>query len=194
MDLRARGVTVFCGSSPGHAPHFLQAARDLGRSLAEAGAKVVYGGASVGTMGAVADAALQAGGHVVGIIPQQLVHREVAHARLSESIVVASMHARKALMSERCDAYVVLPGGYGTWDELFEVVTWKQLGLHVKPIVLVDLDGYYQPLLAQIEQGVAAGFLRPAFRDYIAVVKDVASAMALLAVYEAPVAGIGKWT
>lgn len=194
MDLQGRGVTVFCGSSPGHAPAFMQAAQDLGRALAEAGAKVVYGGASVGTMGAVADAALAAGGQVVGVIPQQLVDREVAHANLSESIVVTSMHARKAMMSERCDAYVVLPGGYGTWDELFEVVTWKQLGLHVKPIVLVDLDGYYQPLLAQIEQGVAAGFLRPAFRDYIAVAQDVTGAMALLAKYEAPLAGIGKWT
>lgn len=194
MDLYDCGVTVFCGSSPGHDPRFVQAARDLGTQLANAGARVVYGGATVGTMGAVADAALAAGGQVLGVIPQQLVDREVAHRGLTELLVVTSMHARKALMSERCDAYVVLPGGYGTWDELFEVVTWKQLGLHVKPIVLVDLDGYYQPLLAQIDQGVEAGFLRPAFREYIAVARDVPEVMALLQAYAPPAHGIGKWT
>jgi uncharacterized protein (TIGR00730 family) len=193
VDLNDRGVTVFCGSSPGHDPRFVQAARDLGTALAQAGARVVYGGASVGTMGAVADAALEAGGQVLGVIPQQLFDREVAHRGLTELLVVTSMHARKAVMSERCDAYVVLPGGYGTWDELFEVVTWKQLGLHVKPIVLVDLDGYYAPLLAQIEHSIAAGFLRPAFRDYIAVARTVPEVMTLLRSYAPPSGGIGKW-
>lgn len=171
----------------------LAAGSALGQALATAGASVVYGGASVGLMGAVADAALLAGGRVIGVIPQQLVDREVAHGGLTELLIVDSMHTRKAAMSERADAYVVLPGGFGTLDELFEVLTWKQLGMHKKAIVLVDLGGFYQPLLAQVEGAVTAGFLRPAFRDYLVLATDVADVMRILAAYEAPAGAIGKW-
>jgi uncharacterized protein (TIGR00730 family) len=152
-------VCVFCGSSHGAHPDYEAAARDLGAALAEAGERVVYGGASVGLMGALADAALEAGGEVVGVIPQSLVDREIAYRGLSDLHVVQTLHERKARMAELADAFVALPGGAGTLEELFEVYTWGQLGLHSKPLALVNVRGYWGGLLAFLDHAVAEGFL-----------------------------------
>lgn len=154
---------------------------------------MVYGGAAVGTMGALADAALLAGGSVFGVIPDRLVKKEVGHASLTELVVVETMHERKALMSERASGYVVLPGGYGTYEELFEVITWKQLGIHKKPIVLVNVDGFFAPMLAQIEHAITEGFMRPDLRDYMIVVDDVPAVLRALEAYSEPGEAIGKW-
>ncbi|MQA10456.1 MAG: TIGR00730 family Rossman fold protein [Pseudonocardiaceae bacterium] len=160
-------ITVYCGSQMGRGQRYAEAARSLGRALAERGHPLVYGGAMVGTMGAIADAALDAGGEVIGVIPQGLVDREVAHTGLSELHVVADMHERKAKMAELAHAFVVLPGGAGTLEEFFEMWTWAQLGLHDKPIGLVDEGGYYQPLRRMIEHMVEEGFLRAEYRDML---------------------------
>ncbi len=157
-------LCVFCGSSPGSDPRYLEAAREMGRTLARRGLGLVYGGGSVGLMGAVADAALEAGGEVVGVIPEVLAIRELAHKRLTTLHVVGSMHQRKALMAELSDGFVALPGGMGTLEELAEVLTWAQLGLHARPCGLLDVAGYYDPLVAFFDRAVAAGFLRPAHR------------------------------
>lgn len=170
-------ICVFCGSSTGSGDGYLAAARQLGRDLARRGVGVVYGGARVGVMGAVADAALAEGGEVIGVIPGHLVDREVAHTGLTELRVVADMHQRKALMAELADGFLVLPGGAGTLEETFEVWTWAQLGLHGKPIGLVDVDGYYQPLLAFVDHMVAAGFLHP---DYARILGHHPDPMVLL--------------
>jgi hypothetical protein len=156
-----RSVCVFCGSSAGRDPRFIEAARDTGALLAQRGLVLVYGGGHIGLMGALADASLAAGGRVVGVIPQHLMHPEVAHLGLSELIVVDSMHQRKRLMADRADAFLVLPGGYGTLDETFEMVTWLQLGLQRKPLALVNVGGYFDPLLRWIAHAVEAGFVRP---------------------------------
>jgi hypothetical protein len=157
-------ICVFCGSSPGADPRYLAAARDMGRTLAARGLGLVYGGGSVGLMGAVADAALEAGGEVIGVIPQVLRIRELAHGRLTTLHVVGSMHERKALMAELSDGFVAMPGGMGTLEELAEVLTWAQLGLHARPCGLLDVAGYYDPLVAFFDRAVEAGFLRPAHR------------------------------
>ncbi|MDX2171190.1 MAG: TIGR00730 family Rossman fold protein [Deltaproteobacteria bacterium] len=157
-------VCVFCGSSPGADPAFAGAAEALGRTLAAQRIGLVYGGASVGLMGRLADAALAAGGEVIGVIPRALVDQEVAHRGLADLRVVGSMHERKALMAELSDAFVALPGGLGTLDELFEILTWAQLGLHHKPIGLLDVGGYFDPLLAFLDGAVHARFVAPAHR------------------------------
>jgi hypothetical protein len=193
MNLEGHGIAVFCGSSNGRGDRYVTTARALGKALAERKATVVYGGASVGTMGALADAALLAGGSVFGVIPDRLVKKEVGHAALTELVVVETMHERKALMSERASGYVVLPGGYGTYEELFEVITWKQLGIHKKPIVLVNVDGFFAPMLAQIEHAIAEGFMRPDLRDYMIVVDDVPAVLRALEAYSEPGEAIGKW-
>lgn len=193
MDLSGRSIAVFCGSSDGRTASFRESAAELGRELADRHVELVYGGASVGLMRIVADAALAAGGRVVGVIPKHLVDREVAHANLSELLVVETMHLRKAAMSERASGYVALPGGYGTYEELLEVTTWKQLGLHNKPIVLLNLEGYYDPLLAQVEQAVRHGFMRPELRRYLIETRRVSEALAALEAYEAPPIVGGKW-
>jgi len=162
-------ICVFCGSSPGLDPRYLEAARTLGRVLARRGLGLVYGGGSVGLMGAVADAALAAGGEVVGVIPQVLQIRELAHRSLTTLHVVGSMHERKALMAELSDGFLALPGGMGTLEELSEVLTWAQLGLHARPIGLLDVAGYYQPLADFFDRAVAAGFLRPAHRALLLI-------------------------
>jgi len=170
-------ICVFCGSSTGNGTVYAEAATALGTMLAERGIGLVYGGAGVGTMGLLADAVLAEGGEAIGVIPGHLASREIAHAGLTELHVVADMHQRKARMSELADGFLALPGGAGTLEELFEVWTWAQLGLHSKPIGLVDVDGYYQPLLRFIEHMVRAGFLRARYSDMITV---DASAAALL--------------
>ncbi|MEA2248963.1 MAG: hypothetical protein QOH46_3492 [Solirubrobacteraceae bacterium] len=158
-------VCIFCGSSAGSDPVYAETARAVGAGLAERGLRLVYGGGRVGLMGAVADGALAAGGDVVGVIPEQIVALEVGHRGLGDDLrVVGSMHERKALMAELADAFIALPGGIGTFEELFEIFTWAQLGLHRKPLGLLDVAGYYQPLAAMLDHAVSAGFLRPQTR------------------------------
>jgi uncharacterized protein (TIGR00730 family) len=176
-------VCVFCGSSRGSSPAYAAAAAELGAALAAKDVGVVYGGGDVGLMGIVADAALGAGGEVIGVIPEALVAREVAHRGLTELRVTASMHERKALMADLADAFVALPGGLGTFDELCEILTWSQLGLHAKPVVLFDVGDFWRAFLALLDASVAAGFLRPVHRDLARRAATVADVMALL---EAP--------
>jgi uncharacterized protein (TIGR00730 family) len=160
-------ICVFCGSSPGVRPSYARAARDLGGLLARRGIGLVYGGGSEGLMGAVADAALAAGGEVIGVIPRSLVDRELAHARLTQLHVVRSMHERKALMAELSDAFVTLPGGFGTLDETCEMLTWTQLGIQSKPCGILDVEGYFAPLFAFLDSAVEEGFLRPENRALV---------------------------
>jgi uncharacterized protein (TIGR00730 family) len=160
-------VCVFCGSSTGRDPLYAEVARRVGETLARRGLRLVYGGGRVGLMGEVARAALASGGEVVGVIPEALMRRELAYDDLTELHVVATMHERKALMAERADGFVALPGGFGTFEEFCEVLTWSQLGIHAKPVALLDVKGYYQPLLALFEHAVAEGFVRPLHRALV---------------------------
>lgn len=184
-------ITVYCGSKPGRGARYLDLARTLGTALAERGHTLVYGGAMVGTMGALADATLDAGGEAVGVIPRDLVDREVAHTGLSELHVVADMHERKALMAERGEAFVVLPGGAGTLEEFFEMWTWGQLGLHRKPIGLVDEGGFYQPLRRMVEHMVDEGFLNPEHRDMLFFEADPVALLDAFTGYQPP--SSSKW-
>jgi uncharacterized protein (TIGR00730 family) len=165
-------IVVFCGSSPGKRPEYVERAAELGRLLAERHLGVVYGGASIGMMGAVADAALAAGGEVIGVIPKRLLESEIAHAGLSKLHVVETMHERKALMDELSDAVVTLPGGTGTLDELFEMFTWSQLGLTRKPIGLLEIADYWKGLLAFLDHAVNERFLWAEHRDSLLVEHD----------------------
>jgi uncharacterized protein (TIGR00730 family) len=162
-------VCVFSGSSPGGDLAYRAAATDLGHRLAERGIELVYGGASVGLMGAVADAAMEGGGHVIGVIPQSLVDREIAHPAIADLRVVESMHERKALMADLADAFVALPGGVGTLEELFEVYTWNQLGLHAKPLGLFNVRGYYDGLARFLDHAVEERFVTPHHRAMLLV-------------------------
>jgi uncharacterized protein (TIGR00730 family) len=164
-----RSVCVFCGSSSGHDAVYKNAAAALGETLARYGLRLVYGGGHVGLMGALADGALQAGGSVIGVIPQQLIDREIGHKGLSEMRVVQTMHERKALMAELAEAFIALPGGYGTLDEFCEILTWAQLSIHQKPCGILNVNGYYDPLLRLFDHAVQEGFLRAAHRDMIVV-------------------------
>ncbi|WP_171962603.1 TIGR00730 family Rossman fold protein [Bordetella trematum] len=184
-------ICVFSGSSPGVLPAYRDAARVLGVLLARKGIGLVYGGASVGLMGAVADAALQAGGEVIGVIPQALVHREVAHTGLKDLRVVRSMHERKALMAELSDAFIALPGGIGTFEELFEVWTWTQLGAHAKPCGLLNTSGFYGQLLAFLEHVVAQGFLKPQEHRLLTWADTPEALLTLLAQAETPL--LAQW-
>lgn len=174
---RLRSVCVFCGSSPGTDPAYTAAAVVVAETLVARGARVVYGGAHVGLMGTVADTTLAAGGEVVGVIPRSMVAREVAHRGLTELHVVESMHDRKALMAELSDGFLALPGGMGTLEELTEVLSWAQLGLHRKPIGLLDVAGYWDSWLAFLDRAVAAGFLRPEHRRLLHAGDDVAAVL-----------------
>jgi uncharacterized protein (TIGR00730 family) len=167
-----RRVCVFCGSSPGARPAYAEATAELARVLAADGVGVVYGGGAVGLMGVLADAALAEGAEVIGVIPQALVDREIGHPGLTELRVVGSMHERKALMAELSDAFVALPGGLGTLEELFEVYTWSQLGLHRKPCGLVDVEGYYAGITRFLEHAVAERFLLEQHRALLVVEPD----------------------
>ena len=176
-----RAVAVFCGSRFGHDPRHREAAVTLGRALAAASIRLVYGGGRVGLMGVVADACLDAGGSVTGVIPSFLHRREVAHARVTELIETETMHARKTIMAERADAFVMLPGGLGTLDETIEIITWRQLGLHDKPIILCDVAGSAAPLIAAIEAAMAMGFAGPETPALYAVAKGPDAVLPLLA-------------
>jgi uncharacterized protein (TIGR00730 family) len=182
-----KSVCVFCGANPGVRPSYAAAARHLGEVLAARGLTLVYGGASTGLMGAVADAALAGGGKVVGVLPEFMVAREVAHPGLTELHLVSSMHERKAAMAARADAFVALPGGFGTLDELFEVLTWSQLGLHHKPCALLDVDGYYAPLVTFLDRAAAEGLLRPEHRAMLFVERDPERLAVRLASFSLPV-------
>jgi len=164
-----RRVCVFCGSSSGGDEAYAQAATELGHALARHHLALVYGGGNIGLMGRLADAALECGGHVIGVIPQGLVDRELAHRRVSDLRVVRSMHERKATMADLADAFIALPGGFGTLEEFCEVVTWAQLGLHRKPCGLLNVNGFYDPLLAQFNLAVQHGFIREQHRALIHV-------------------------
>lgn len=162
-----RAIAVYCGSSTRADPRYTAPARALAESLARAGITLVYGGGNVGLMGEIADAALRAGGQVVGVIPRFMRQAELAHAGLSECIEVESMHERKARMAERAEAFIALPGGYGTLDELFEALTWTQIGLQAKPCGVLNVDGYFDALLAMLDRMAADGFLRPGHRELL---------------------------
>ena len=165
--MTSQSICVFCGSNAGVTPVYAEAATALGETLARQDIRVVYGGGSVGLMGALASAAMRAGGEVIGVIPAALDRREIADRSITELHVVQTMHERKALMAELSDAFIALPGGYGTFEELFEVVTWAQLGIHQKPIGLLNVAGYYDPLLAFLAHAVETGFLRPQHLDLL---------------------------
>jgi len=165
--MKPRRLCVFCGSRSGVRPEYAAAARELGRRMAEQRIELVFGGGKVGLMGVLADSVLKHGGSAIGIIPRGLLEREVGHTGLTRLEVVQTMHERKARMAELSDGFVALPGGYGTFEELCEVVTWAQLGIHEKPCVLVDVAGYWQPLMAQIDVGVREGFVDPSMRSLL---------------------------
>ena len=177
-------VCVFSGSNPGARPSYAEAATALGRELAHRGTKVVYGGASVGLMGAVADAALAAGGEVVGVIPQHLVDREVAHHGLTELHVTGSMHERKSLMADLADGFVALPGGLGTLEELAEILTWSQLGLQSKPCGLLDVEEFYAPLLAFLDHTVTERFVSAEHRSLVLASSEPAGLVDLLETWQ----------
>jgi uncharacterized protein (TIGR00730 family) len=184
-------ICVFCGSSSGLRAVYAQAAQAVGRLLCRRGIALVYGGGNVGLMGVLADACLAQGGQVIGVIPQALVDREVAHIGLTELRVVKSMHERKAVMAELSDAFVALPGGYGTWEELFEMLTWSQLGLQRKPCGLLNVNGYYDPLLELANEAVSEGFLREANRHLLLSDDDPERLLDRLSTDSGPI--VEKW-
>jgi uncharacterized protein (TIGR00730 family) len=173
-------VAAFLGSSVGNRPEFVAAAAEFGTSLARAGVGIVYGGASVGMMGAMANAALAAGGEVIGVIPGGLFAAEIPHPGLTRMEVVGTMHERKALMADLADGFAALPGGLGTLDELFEILTWQQIGLHDKPVALVDVDGFWDPLTALLDELAGAGFVPEVTRASLVRVRDAAEFLGLL--------------
>ena len=189
--MKIRTVCVYCGSSPGRQAGYIAAARALAVVLVERGIGLVYGGGRVGLMGAIADAVVAAGGHVTGVIPRALASKEVAHDALSELIVTESMHTRKNIMADRADAFVALPGGIGTLEELFEVWTWSQLGFHEKPCGVLNVEGYFDGLIGFIDHAVNEQYLRPSHRDILLVDRDPGALLDRLAAYEPP--DIPKW-
>jgi uncharacterized protein (TIGR00730 family) len=164
-----RRICVFCGSRPGVRPAYREAAEGLGKLFAERGIELVYGGGNVGLMGIIADACLAAGGKVVGVIPRALLEWEVGHEGLTRLEVVDSMHTRKARMAELADGFIALPGGLGTFEELFEILTWAQLGFHNKPVGLLNIEGYYLPLIQMLDRGVSEGFMKGENRGLLQV-------------------------
>lgn len=181
-----KSVCVFCGSNVGRDPAYLKAAVSAGEALAHAGLTLVYGGGKVGLMGAVADAALAAGGGVVGVMPRALFEREIAHPGLGELHVVETMHERKEMMASLADAFLALPGGAGTFEEFFEQWTWAQLGIHAKPVGLLNANDYFRPLLALIDKIVAEGFMAQTYRDMLIVERAVEPLLARFKTYSPP--------
>jgi uncharacterized protein (TIGR00730 family) len=186
-----RSLCVFCGSNPGRDVRFAEAARELGALLAKEGITLVYGGGHVGLMGIVADAVLAGGGQAIGVIPRSLWDREVGHRGLTELHIVESMHDRKALMASLSDAFVALPGGLGTLEEIFEVWTWAQLGIHRKALGFLDVAGFYDSLLEFLDRSVDAGFVRAHHRAMAIVEADPATMLRRLSEYEPPT--VDKW-
>jgi hypothetical protein len=186
-----RRVCVFCGSNVGAHPAYADAAEAMGALLARRQVGIVYGGGNVGLMGVLANAALAAGGEVIGVIPQALADREIAHAGLTQLHVVDSMHTRKAMMADLSDAFVAMPGGVGTFEEFFEAVTWTQLGLHRKPCGLLNVNAFYSPLAAFIDLAVSEGFIKPVHRAAIVVDDDAERLLDTLATLRLP--DVPKW-
>jgi uncharacterized protein (TIGR00730 family) len=186
-----RSVCVFCGSNVGARPIYVEAAREVGRAIAERGLSIVYGGAAVGLMGAVADSALEAGGRVIGIIPAALVEREIGHPGLTEMHQVASMHERKAKMADGSDAFLALPGGAGTLEEVFETWTWAQLGHHRKPVGILNVDGFFDSLLEFLDHQCRERFMRPEHRDMLIVEDSVQRLLDRFSRYSPPL--VEKW-
>ena len=191
-----KSICVFCGSNAGNQPIYRSEAEKLGRLLAARGIELVYGGGNIGLMGAVADACLEAGGTVVGVIPQALMGKEVAgrpvdHRTLTRLEVVDSMHTRKARMAELAEGFIALPGGFGTFEEFCEILTWGQLGFHAKPMGLLNVNGFYDPLLAMFDRAVADGFLRPQNRAMALADSDIEGLLAAMAAYRAE--PVSKW-
>jgi uncharacterized protein (TIGR00730 family) len=189
--MRLQSLCVYCGSSPGARPEFTQAAQELGEELAIRGIRLIYGGGNVGLMGRIADAALARGGAVIGVIPHHLADLELAHTGATEMHRVNSMHERKAMMAELSDGFIAMPGGIGTLEELFEVMTWLQLGLHPKPVGLLNVAGFYDGLLWFLDHLVDERFLRPEHRAMLISDDDVNSLLHRMETFEG--AGIGKW-
>jgi len=185
-------ICVFCGSNAGARSEYAEAARALATVLAERKLGIVYGGGNVGLMGVLADAALARGGEVIGVIPQKLVDKEVAHRGVTELLVVETMHERKALMNDLSDAFLALPGGFGTLDEFFEVLTWSQLGFHGKPCALLNVAGYYDGMLAMLDHAVTERFLRPAHRELVIADTDPLRLLQRLSAFVP--APKGKWS
>ncbi|HIG12369.1 MAG: TIGR00730 family Rossman fold protein [bacterium] len=186
-----RRICLFCGASSGRSPIFNEAAAEFGRALASRGQGLVFGGGRVGLMGVAADAALAAGGDVIGVIPRALCDLEVAHTGLDDLRVVESMHERKQLMHNLSDGFVALPGGHGTLDEVFETITWAQLGYHTKPVGLLNLEGFFDPLLAMLDRSHEEGFIPPRMRELWLVEARVPALLERLENYQAPVAA--RW-
>jgi uncharacterized protein (TIGR00730 family) len=191
-DQQVRSVCVFCGSSAGVRPEFAASARQVGTALAARGLELVYGAGHVGLMGILADAALAAGGRVIGVIPQAMVERELAHRGLGELHVVRTMHERKSLMADRAGAFLALPGGFGTADELFEILTWAQLGIHARPVGLLNVTGFFDPLLAWLDHTVREGFLREQHRRLL-IVGDRPEAVIDALLASQPAFPVEKW-
>lgn len=188
-----RRICVFAGSNPGVRQEYTQAARDLAQALVARGLGIIYGGASAGLMGQVADAALSAGGEVIGVMPKSLFQREVAHDHLTTLYTVDSMHERKALMADLADGFIALPGGFGTFDELFEIITWAQIGLHSKPIGLLDVADYFTPLLALVAHASSEGFIRPYHTQILLHKKTPTELLDAFATFR-PLQEESKWT
>ncbi len=184
-------ICVYCGSNPGKLEDYVRAARILGSAMAARGIGLVYGGASIGVMGAIADAALSGGAEVIGVIPEALATREVSHAGLSQLHVVQSMHERKALMADLSDGFIALPGGWGTFEEIFEALTWAQLGFHAKPCGLLNVRGYYDYLDAFLNHAIEQQFVKEACRPMILIDADTDALLNRFACYQAPV--VRKW-
>ncbi len=187
MPSDLKNIVVFCASSSGSDAAFVDAARDLGSAIAARGSTLIYGGGNVGLMGTVADATLAGGGRVVGIIPHGLEKREVAHRGVTELVVVNSMHERKKQMAERADAFVALPGGYGTMEEIMEVITWAQLGIHRCPCAFLNVAGYYDAFFTFLDHACASGLLKPQYREMILVENEIEKLFDSMAAYESPV-------
>ena len=184
-------ICVFCGSQPGHDPDYAEAAGELGRLLAGRGITVVYGGGHVGLMGLLAEAALKAGGKVIGVIPEGLKRRELAYDNLTELIVTRTMHERKQRMADLSDGFIALPGGFGTFEEFCEIVTWAQLGLHEKPCALLNVKGYYDRMLAMFDHALQEGFVRPAHRTLVLAASDARAVLAAMEGWVPP--QLEKW-
>ena len=184
-------VCVYCGSSSGRRPEYSEAARSLAKALTERGMGLVYGGASVGIMGEIADAVLSGGGEVIGIIPQALAAKEVAHNGLTELKIVDSMHERKAIMADLSDGFIALPGGLGTLEELFEILTWSQLGLHKKPCGLLNVEAYYEKLRSFLDHAVEEHFVKANHREMLLVEESPEELLALMEVYQPPL--VNQW-
>ncbi len=191
MSVELKRICIFCGANTGKNPAYAAAARALGAMFAERGIGLVYGAGNVGMMGVAADAALAGGGEVIGVIPRLLVEKEVAHTGLTRIEVVETMHERKRLMYELSDAFIALPGGMGTLDELFETLTWIQLGLHAKPCGLLNVDGYYDPLLTMLDRATGEGFIGEAQRGILAEAGTTGDLLGRLAEFEDP--GMRTW-